>query len=286
MTLQLNTYLAERLALVNDALDQRLPVPAREGARLEEALRYAVLSGGKRLRPIFAIAVAEMADAAPSTVLDAACAVEMAHAASLILDDLPCMDNAVTRRGQPCTHVHYGTATALLACVGLLAEAYRLVASNAAARPGSNASEAVTALSEALGPTGLVMGQHLDLTLGGSELDRETVERVHHLKAGALFILAARLPAILLDFAPPEQAAVAAFAQSVGLAFQIGDDLIDARSAGEDDGRPSFAGQAGTVSAQQRVDVLIQEAEAALAPFGDRARRLIELADHVRTRTS
>ncbi len=282
---QPDTYLVKQTAMVNDALAARLPMPSGEGAQLQEAMRNAVLSGGKRLRPVFSLAIAELRNAPPSTVIDAACAVEMAHAASLILDDLPCMDNAELRRGQPCTHVRYGVATALLACVGLLSEAYRLVARNADARGGNRAGEAATALSEALGTSGLVMGQHLDLTLGDAAMACETVERVHHLKAGALFVLAARLPAILLDIPPVEQSALESFARSVGLAFQIGDDVIDARSEGEDAGRPNFADQAAHPAARQRLAALTREAEAALAPFGDQAQRLMELARYVGSRT-
>jgi len=275
---RLQSYLASMTGLVTKALEERRVVPCAEDMPLVEAMREAVLCGGKRLRPLLSLAVADLRDAPPGAVLDAACAVEMAHAASLILDDLPCMDDAKERRGQPCTHVRYGVATAVLAAVGLLSEAYRLVARNGGER---HAHAAVAALSDALGMGGLVMGQHLDLTLGDGALTPSLVERVHHMKAGALFILAARLPAVLLDFRPEERAAVEAYALHLGLAFQIGDDLLDAGEAG----RPNLADQSNRGAARQRLDAVIRESHAALTPLGGRAECLKELAEHVRTRT-
>jgi geranylgeranyl diphosphate synthase, type II len=281
-SIDVTTYLERHRELVEQALGERLPATDQEPRLVHEAMRYATLSNGKRLRPIFALAVAELAGRAPEDVIDAACAVEFVHTASLILDDLPCMDDAQRRRGQPCTHLKFGKATSLLAAMALLARAFDLTAHNAAAvRPGS-AGEVVSMLSQAVGSNGLVHGQHLDLLLTGTEPTLDGLIRIHALKAGALFLAAVQIPACLAGLGGRETSALAEYARTVGLAFQIIDDLHDAGSPREDAGKGTYALLLGESGARERVHQLIDGAVCALAPFGDAAEPLRLLAEHLR----
>jgi geranylgeranyl pyrophosphate synthase len=282
----LKSYLIERKTLVDAALDVRMPSADAEPTAVHAAMRYAVLGAGKRLRPIFSMAVAELAGAAPESVLDAACAVELTHSASLILDDLPCMDNAAQRRGMPCVHTQYGEATALLAAMALLSTAFDWVARNARSLGASEcAVEAVPLLSRAIGAEGLVYGQHLDLIHTGALMSLEQLETVHHLKAGALFLAALRLPAQLLGMESDAVTALERFGGNVGLAFQITDDLLDEREPGEDAGKSTFTTHLGRDGAQRKVDTLIEEAVNALERFGALGEPLRQLAVYVRART-
>jgi geranylgeranyl pyrophosphate synthase len=275
----------ERIRLVDDALGARLPSAATAPEKVHEAMRYAVLSGGKRLRPVALLAAAAALGRRPEAFFEAACAVELAHTASLILDDLPCMDNAALRRGRPCTHKEYGESTAILAAIALLSESFRLVARNACTLGNpENAAAAVALLDDALGPRGLVGGQELDLQLTGKDASLETVMRVHAQKAGALFVAAVRLPAVLAGADDDTGERLARFAAPVGLAFQITDDLIDTADPSEDAGKCTFVRLLGAEGAQSRVADLIDEAISAISPFGEGAEGLRQLASYVRNR--
>jgi farnesyl diphosphate synthase len=276
-------YLKQRKALVDRALDERLPGADIEPCRVHAAMRAAVLNGGKRLRPVCSMAVAELAGAAPESVLDAACAVELAHAASLILDDLPCMDDAQTRRGRPCTHLQFDEATAILASMGLLGLAFELAARNASA---GACSLAISELARAIGTRGLVYGQHLDLSFGTRDPSLDEIERMHHHKAGALFLAALRLPGFILGIPEALGAALDLYGRNVGLAFQITDDLLDEKHPGEDEGKSTMVTHLGAERAAVRVDELIAGAITALEPFGERGEPLRQLAAYVRIRNT
>jgi geranylgeranyl pyrophosphate synthase len=282
--LDLAEYLIRQRERIDRAIDTRLPGLDEEPRPVHEAMRHALFPGGKRLRPIFALAVCDLAEQPAEAVLDAACAVELVHTASLILDDLPCMDDAQSRRGMPCTHIRYGKATALLASMALLSRAFALTAANAAAtRPGAVA-EAVSLLADAVGTRGLVYGQHLDLSLTGITPTMDALVRVHELKAGALFLASVQIPACLLDLPERSRTALYAYARAVGLAFQIIDDLHDARSPHEDAGKTTFATHLGVPGAGDRAHALISEAVDALSAAGAGAEPLRMLAEHLRLR--
>lgn len=281
-SIDISDYIQRHKTLVDDALDARLPRATVEPRRIHEAMRYATLSGGKRLRPIFALAMAGLAERDPDDVLDTACAVELIHTASLILDDLPCMDDAQDRRGRPCTHLAFDKATALLATMGLLAQAFHLVARNAArVNPGA-AAEAVSMLAGVVGTNGLVYGQHLDLALTGCPAGAEELLPIHGLKAGALFLASVQIPARLLDMDGAQTAAVSDYARALGLAFQIIDDLHDAGHPREDAGKTTYAQHLGFDGASERARNLLAEAEAALAPLGEGAAPLRLMAEYLR----
>ena len=224
--MDLAAYRADRTPRVEAALEALLPSPEVAPKALHAAMRHAVLSGGKRLRPLFAMAAAEAVGATPERALPMAAAVELIHAYSLVHDDLPCMDDDALRRGLPTVHVAYGEAVAVLAGDALQALAFETLA-NAAS---GNAAEAVVAalreLALAAGPEGLVGGQvdDLDFTQGGAN---EAVEAVHRRKTAALFAAAVAGGGLLGGANDDTVEALRAFGRKVGIGFQIADDLED-----------------------------------------------------------
>lgn len=286
-SLDTDAFLARAKARVDAALEAALPDPESEPRQVHEAMRHAVLGDGKRVRPLFTLAAAHFCGEEPGKLLDAACAVEFVHAASLILDDLPCMDDAAERRGQPCTHVRFGTAAALLAAMSLLARAYERTARNAESLGvPERSAEAVRVLSDTIGPGGLVYGQSLDLQLDGPSSAPEAIETVHAHKAGTLFLAALRLPAVLLALPPAETAALETFGRHVGLAFQMIDDCHDNACPAEDAGKHTTVSLLGEVGARARAEALIQDAMAALEPYAERAEFLRGLAEYVHASAS
>jgi geranylgeranyl diphosphate synthase type II len=215
----------------------------------------------------------------------------MVHASSLILDDLPCMDDASLRRGRPVLHRALGEANAILAAVGLLNAAYATVLEAPQLRERVRV-EAARMLASAVGAEGLIGGQVQDLEGTGKRLDLEALERVHRLKTGALFLAAAELGALASGARPAGREAVHRYAKNLGLAFQITDDLLDysgnpettGKDAGQDRERTTFVNLCGIDRARRLVDELIDTAISALAPFRNRAAILRALAEHVRTR--
>lgn len=295
--LDLDEFIKERRGLINDELALRLPAAGEEPMRVHEAMRYAALGDAKRLRPLIALSVCDLAEAPLEAVMDAACAVEFVHTASLILDDLPSMDNALQRRDKPCAHLVFGEATAVLAGMGLVALGFELTARNAeAAASRAAASRTATGrvatgrtvqeLAKALGTRGIICGQHMDLRLTGKVATVEELEFVHRHKAGALFVASVRIPAILLHLDSRETGALEDYARQVGLAFQISDDVLDAGLASEDGGEMNFAARLGKDEALRRVEELITNATGALDLFESRAEPLRGLADFVRVRAT
>lgn len=284
--LDLTEYLDTRKDLVEKALEERLPPADREPRGVHEAMRYATLNGGKRLRPIVALAVADIAGTAPENVLDAACAVEFVHTASLILDDLPAMDNAPHRRGRPCTHHVYGEATSILASFGLISSAFRLVTRNAESLHGTEATaDVVRILSEVLGTEGIIHGQHIDLNLADLNPSLEELEQIYIQKASALFLASIAIPGRLAGLSEEDVNRLEQYALSLGLAFQITDDLIDAGEPDEDEAKATFSTHLGVEGAKAKARGLVEEATGHLASFGERAEPLRMLAAYVGTRT-
>jgi farnesyl diphosphate synthase len=268
------------------AFDERVP------ARLAEAMRYATLGGGKRMRPLLAYAAGEAAGADPAIVDAPAAAVEMIHAYSLAHDDLPCMDDDVLRRGKPALHVAYGEAMALLAADALQAQAFVVLQS----APLADAAAACRLLGEAAGAIGMAGGQAIDLMNVGNAMSVADLESMHRMKTGALIHASVRLGASCgraLDTA--ERAAVDAFAKCAGLAFQVVDDVLDVegsaetlgKTAGKDaaQGKPTYVTALGLDNARDYALTLREEAHEALMPFGNRARRLHEMTDWIVDRT-
>ncbi|MET0346677.1 MAG: farnesyl diphosphate synthase [Casimicrobiaceae bacterium] len=278
----------ERQRRVEDFLERAL---ADEPGRLGDAMRYAALGGGKRVRPLLAYAAGEIAGADPAHVDHPAAAVELIHAYSLVHDDLPAMDNDTLRRGKPTCHVAFGEAFALLAGDALQARAFGLLAgSHLAAR-----ADACTLLARAAGGSGMAGGQGLDLAATGASLSLSELTKMHRMKTGALIAAAVQLGARSgRTLTASHSTALDLFASAAGLAFQVVDDLLDVegsaatlgKTAGKDaaGNKPTFVSLLGPADARRHAQGLRAEAHAALAPFGDAGRRLHELVDWIVTR--
>jgi farnesyl diphosphate synthase len=254
-------------------------------------MAHAALGGGKRLRPFLVLEVAAMGGAPEGAALPAALAIEMVHCYSLVHDDLPAMDNADTRRGQPSVHRAYDEATAILVGDGLLTDAFGLLASGA--YPPPVAAALVAALARGAGSAGMVGGQMLDLAPDG-HADAD-IRAIQAMKTGALIEAAAEMGAIIAGLADDRRAAVIAYARQIGLAFQIVDDVLDATGSAETLGKPAgadaAAGKATFVSllglegARAEIARLTDAATASLSPFGPRAASLSLLATMLAART-
>ncbi|NKI34001.1 polyprenyl synthetase family protein [Wenzhouxiangella sp. XN79A] len=226
------------------AIDERLqalmPVQALDGnptcRELAEAMRYSLLAPGKRVRPLLAIRTALHFGADPNRMLDFGCALEMVHCASLMLDDLPCMDDASTRRGQPACHRKFGDATTTLAAIALLNQAFGVIARDSALDP-SQRCWLVDRLSVAVGTAGLVSGQCRDLIERAGALDGSAIAEINHQKTGVLFELATAGAGGILGLADDELDALQRYAGHLGQAFQAADDLLDVRRHAEGSGK-------------------------------------------------
>jgi geranylgeranyl pyrophosphate synthase len=278
-------FVEKSARLVDREMDRLLPAAGPEDAGVSESMRYTALAPGKRLRPVIALAVAGIYRTPRARILPAACALEMVHACSLILDDLPCMDNASTRRGRPSNHQVHGEATSVLAAFALLNLAYGILSEAAAELGDSVRAEAGRRLSLALGTEGMIGGQALDLTLPKSALDLDRMEKIHSRKTGSLFIASVEVGAILGQAPAGERAALAAFAKNLGLAYQILDDLLDATGSAERIGKPvrsdrrgNFVDLAGSKGAERLVQELTDCALGHVAALGSRAALLSGLA--------
>ncbi|HEX9637353.1 MAG TPA: farnesyl diphosphate synthase [Acidobacteriota bacterium] len=291
---RLEDYLQFQRERIDRRLEQLVP-PAARPPRLAEAMRYTLLLPGKRLRPILSLAVAQMLRGRPEDVLDPACAVELVHASSLILDDLPCMDNAELRRGRPTNHKVFGEDVAVLAAFALLNRAFEIVsAAPAVGARGAALAELRLSLAAAIGPHGLIGGQIVDLESTDKAIDFETLETIHSHKTGALFGCAAEIGARLAGASPRDQNAISAYAKNLGLAFQIVDDLLDVigdpsvtgKQVRQDLKKTTFVSFSGVAGARALVAELLGHAVEALKPFGGRAELLIQLAAYVGARSA
>jgi len=284
-------------ARVEAALERFLPSGKIAPQRLHDAMRYAVLGGGKRIRPLLVFAAGEAAAgesvrADPARLEVAGCAIECIHAYSLVHDDLPCMDNDVLRRGKPTCHVEFDEATALLVGDGLQSLAFQLLAEHRLADDPAVQVEMVKILAVAVGSRGMAGGQAIDLASVGQALTLPELEHMHIHKTGALIRASVALGARCANALAPEQLArLDHYANCVGLAFQVVDDVLDQESstatlgktAGKDaaNNKPTYVSLLGLARAKALAEELRKEAQAALAEMGGGARRLAELADFI-----
>lgn len=291
---QIEQRLVETADRITVALDRLLPRAQGPEARLLSAMRYAALGGGKRLRPFLLLEVGRIFDADEQALLRVAAAVECVHTFSLVHDDLPCMDDDDTRRGQPTVHVEFDEATALLAGDALLTFAFELLAEPATHPDPQMRAKLISGLAKATGPQGMIAGQALDMA--GREMgdDLIAITRMNRLKTGALINFSVEAGA-LLGCAPDDaRHALQRYAHDVGLAFQLADDLLDLQ------GRPDVTGKAvqkdaaagkvnfvtvlGEGPARERMRLLAAQAKGHLAIFGPRAKLLSEIVDFVMNR--
>ncbi len=290
----LSTYLAERGALVEAALDRALPVIYPE--KIYEAMRYSLLAGGKRLRPILCLATCELAGGTVEMAMPTACALEMIHTMSLIHDDLPAMDNDDYRRGKLTNHKVYGEDTAILAGDGLLAYAFEFVATQTQNVVPQQLLQVIARLGRAVGAAGLVGGQIVDLESEGKpDITLETLNFIHNHKTGALLEASVVCGAILASAPVADLQHLSQYAQNIGLAFQIVDDILDITATQEELGKTAgkdlqaqkatYPSLWGLEESQAQAKKLVDAAKAELAPFEEKSQPLRAIADFITTRT-
>ena len=276
---------------VDAAFDELLPVPADARARLVEAMRYAAIGGGKRLRPLLLCATAAMYGVDRDAAVRAGCAIEAIHVYSLIHDDLPCMDNDALRHGKPTLHLAFDEATAVLAGDALHDFAFEVLAEPETSGDPFVRIELVRALGFASGFRGMAGGQMMDLVAETSEFDLATVTRLQQLKTGALLGAAIEMGAILGHVPPEGRLHLRGYARDIGLAFQIVDDLIDhegdaavaGKAVGKDAGagKETFVSLLGADRAREQAGMLVEQAIAHLASHGPEADLLRAVARYI-----
>jgi len=278
-------------ARMEHVLGRVLPAANVAPARLHEAMRYATLEGGKRVRPLLAFAAGEVSGAPQERVEIAAAAVEMIHAYSLVHDDMPCMDDDVLRRGKPTVHVQYDQATALLVGDALQALAFQLLSEHRLADDVRTQLEMVKTLALAAGSRGMAGGQQIDLEATGKPLTLPELEFMHVHKTGAIIRAAVLLGASCGEISAEGKERLDHYAKAIGLAFQVVDDVLDydastatlGKTAGKDSkqGKPTYVSAMGLPQARQFAEELRAQAQDALGSLGGAARRLSELADFI-----
>lgn len=276
---------------VEAALEVLLPESGGPESRLDEAMRYAALGGGKRLRAFLVMQSAALFAVSATCAARVAAAIEMLHAYSLVHDDLPAMDNDDLRRGRPSTHRAFDEATAILAGDALQARAFEILAEPDTHADAQARAELVQAFAAAVGPRGMVGGQMIDMLAEGKELTPPEVTRLQSMKTGRLIEFSAEAGAILGRAAPSQRQALSRFGRELGAAFQIADDLLDAESStaemGKTAGKDAAAGKAtlvallGPARAREQALLLAAQAVAHLDPFAERADLLRALARYV-----
>ena len=276
---------------IDSAFDAFLPVPDDSRARLVDAMRYAAIGAGKRMRPLLLVATSELFGVNRNAAINAGCAVEAIHAYSLIHDDLPCMDDDAMRHGKPSVHKAFDDATAVLAGDCLHALAFDILTQLDTSADPFVRSELVATLARASGHDGMAGGQMMDIVSQEENYDLRQITRLQQLKTGALLAASVEMGAVLGRVPPEGRAHLRAYARDIGLAFQIADDLLDVEGdeakAGkalrkdEEQGKQTFVTLMGVEQARAQATMLVEQAGRHLSSYGEDARLLIELADFV-----
>ncbi|HEY4113645.1 MAG TPA: farnesyl diphosphate synthase [Rhizomicrobium sp.] len=288
---QLAEALRHSAQFVEQVLDDVLPQADGPESRVTEAMRYAMLGGGKRLRPFLVLQTAQLCGVPAESAARTAAAVECVHVYSLVHDDLPAMDNDDLRRGKPTVHKAFDEATAILAGDGLLTLAFGLLGADAThADPGVRC-RLVVGLAQAIGHAGMIGGQAMDILLEGKNPDLAAVKRLQRMKTGALLTFSCEAGAILGNTPESARQAIIAYGQDLGVAFQITDDLLDAegdsvlmgKAARKDAqrGKPTMVAALGLENARKEAEMLAGRASARLDCFGEKADLLRELAVYI-----
>jgi len=290
----LNAYLGDRKRQVEAALEQAVPLLYPE--TLYESMRYSLLAGGKRLRPILCLASCELSGGTIDMAMPTACALEMLHTMSLIHDDLPAMDNDDYRRGKLTNHKVYGDDIAILAGDGLLTYAFEHIARQTQGVPSDRILQVIIQVTSAVGATGLVGGQVVDLeSEGKSNVDISTLNYIHTHKTGALLEACVVSGAILAGASSELLERLSQYAKNIGLAFQIVDDILDITATSEELGKTSgkdaqaqkvtYPSLWGIEKSKQESNALIEQAKAQLEGYGEAANPLLAIADFITARS-
>jgi farnesyl diphosphate synthase len=287
------TWAKTKQERIEEVLDEALPPYSQEPHKLHSAMRYSALGGGKRVRALLCYAAAELCNTEIEIADAAAAAVELIHAYSLVHDDMPCMDDDDLRRGKPSCHKQYDDATALLVGDALQSLAFDVLSTPQLCANANQQISMLNILAKAAGSTGMAGGQAIDLSSVGKALSQQELEDMHQLKTGALIQAAALLGAANGSLA--QISAVHVYAENIGLAFQVIDDILDTeadtatlgKTAGKDadSNKPTYVTILGLDVAKRLADQLHETAITALAPFGDQALRLRELASFITQRS-
>ena len=293
---RLSDAMKECGVLVENELDKLIVVPNTPEKKVAEAMRYAVLGGGKRLRPFLLMEVAGLFNVTPTGALRAGAALEMVHCYSLIHDDLPCMDNDDMRRGKPSCHIAFGETTALLAGDALLTRAFDVLADEKTHSDPVVRCQLVIELARAAGMNGMIGGPQLDMMAGDIDMDLVEVTRLQQMKTGRLISFACEAGAIMGKAPYNERQILMAYAKDIGLAFQIADDILDVESSAEvmgknvrkdvDAAKATFVSFVGVDEAKKQAKTLVEQAVSYLDVFDERADMLRDLARFVVERKS
>jgi geranylgeranyl diphosphate synthase, type II len=286
----LKAYMEDRRAVVEEALERFLPPTDADSGSLHEAMRYAVFSGGKRLRPILALSSFELVGGQGGGILAPASALELIHTYSLIHDDLPAMDDDDVRRGRPTCHKAFGEAMAILAGDALLTLAFEIVAGDVSLEAARRVA-VIEELARANGSRGMAGGQAADIALEGAPPSLDAIMFIHTNKTALPLAAAVRVGALAAGAAQADLDALTAYGRKAGLAFQITDDLLDVTGTAEEMGKAvgkdiargkmTYPGVVGVEAAGKQARDLLDEAIGALARFGPRARPLVEIATFI-----
>jgi geranylgeranyl diphosphate synthase type II len=293
--LDLKLYLKERGALVNDALDSLLPSEERYPARVHSAMRYSLFAGGKRLRPILVLAAFEAVGGKGTGAINTACAFECIHTYSLIHDDLPAMDDDDLRRGVQTCHRKYDEATAILAGDALLTLSFQMIAeSSLKGLDKERLLRVIFELAHGAGSAGMIGGQMADIEAEGADVTLPELQQIHILKTGTLMLSALRCGAILGGATSEQFEALSRYGKSIGLAFQIADDILDvtgdseltgkAVGADEERDKATYPAILGLEESKRRAAELVERAVASLESFGDEAEPLRLIASFITER--
>ncbi len=293
---RLESALGEAADAVNRTLDRLVPPVDGAERRVVEAMRYALMGGGKRIRPFLVLNGARLFDVPEIGALRTAAAIEMIHSYSLVHDDLPAMDNADLRRGRPSVHRQFDEATAILAGDGLLTQAFEVLGHAETHADPLVRANLVLALARAAGTAGMVGGQMIDLAAQHATLDLESITRLQRMKTGAIIGFSCEAGAILASAPAEARQALQRYAEDLGLAFQIADDLLDVESSAAVTGKPvgqdqaagtaTFVAVLGVDEARRRARLISDRAAGRLEMFGQRADLLRDMARFVVDRRS
>jgi geranylgeranyl diphosphate synthase, type II len=288
--MDLKTYLADRAALVDAAMDAYLPTKEDCPSSIHDAMRYAIFGGGKRLRPVLCLAAAEACGGETADALAPACAVEMMHTYSLVHDDLPAMDNDDLRRGRPTCHKVYGEGMAVLCGDALLTEAF-LVLSQTPVTKRYGTRDYVAELAESGGSRKLIGGQVMDLEGEGNKLTKRELVRIHEAKTAALLTTSLRLGAMTANAKPAKLEALSIFGHNLGLAFQVIDDILDVtqstevlgKTAGKDQAaeKATYPAIMGLDASRKEAAKLTKAALDSLKPLRKKGARLEEIVAYL-----
>lgn len=295
--MDITAYLKQKKKSIDRRLDELLPLESEFPPIIHQAMRYSVFAGGKRLRPILAIAACQAVGGEEMFALDAGCALELIHTYSLIHDDLPALDNDDLRRGKPSSHKVFGEAVAILAGDALLTMGFRLLSQSLIIRPPyKQGLRIIIEVSEAIGSKGMIGGQVMDLQSEGKKVDLETISYIHKSKAAALITISAKLGGMLGNASEDKLKMLIEYGRKVGLAFQIIDDILDVEGSDEKLGKivgkdieslkATYPGVIGMSQSKKIASELIKEAIDELKSLGDPALPLAEVASFILIRQS